>query len=129
MEERSILRAGWRAWQEGKTEWKARARVWNDMSGQGRATCGRSKHDMAGAGVDSARGRTGAGAGARTGIGAEQGWAGLGWAGWTGLGWAGLGRAGQGRGRGWGKGRGRGRGWGKGRDIAGKRRITQNSMH
>ena len=50
VEDRSMLRAGWRAWQKDETERKARARAWNDRSRQDRA------------GLDSAQGRTGAGA-------------------------------------------------------------------
>ena len=40
-------RTGQRAWQEGKTEWKARVRAGNDMSGQGRATYGRARNGLA----------------------------------------------------------------------------------
>ena len=40
-------RAERRAWQEGKTEWKARVRAGNGMSGQGRATYGRARNGMA----------------------------------------------------------------------------------
>ena len=38
VEDRLRGRAGWKAWQEDKTEWNALARAWNDMSGQGRPT-------------------------------------------------------------------------------------------
>ena len=57
-------RAERRAWQEGKTEWKACVREGNGMPGQGRAgqhMAGKERHGTAGAGAGahSAQGRIG----------------------------------------------------------------------